>query len=131
RSMRCLSSLERSKPTRAERFASVSPGSRRYTGETNFGPLVFSPPRLESTKTSSKDRLRFRRKSTRANYSWISGFSSQVPRAEAGGELLARLELAGKTPPKEAAVRSECGGHTFQKGGFTELISSTNPFTMS
>src|SRR4030095_4270070 len=76
--MPCLPSLERSKPIRAERFTSVSPGSRRYTGGTNFGPLVFSPPRSESTKTSSKDMLRFRRKSTRANYSLISGFSFQV-----------------------------------------------------
>ena len=71
----------RSKPPRAERFASVFPGARRYTGGTHFGLLVFSHPRLESMKMSAKDMLSFRRKSTRANYSWISGFRSQVPRA--------------------------------------------------
>ena len=69
------------KPIRVERFASVSPGSRRYTGGANFGLSVFSLPRSGSTKTSSKDMLSFRRKSIRAKCNWISGFRSQVPRA--------------------------------------------------
>src|SRR5215475_11276162 len=90
--MRCLPSLARSKPTRAERFANVSPGSRRYIGGTNFGPLVFSPPRSESTKTSSKDTLNFRRKSTRANYNWSLGL---VPKCHGRKPVGIYLQLLG------------------------------------
>jgi REP element-mobilizing transposase RayT len=69
------------KANTSREIPNVSPGSRRSTGGTNFGPSVFSPPRSGSTKTSSRDMLSFRRKSTRAKHNWISGFSSQVPRA--------------------------------------------------
>src|ERR687893_475954 len=68
---------------------SAFPGSKRYIGGMSFGLLVFSPPPSASTKTLSKDMLSFRKRSTPANCNWISGFSSQVPRAYARGYLLA------------------------------------------
>src|ERR671914_700803 len=57
------------------------PWVKKIYWRNEFWSVGFSPLRSGSMKTLSKDMLSFRKRSTQANYNWISGFSSQVPRA--------------------------------------------------